>query len=179
MKLRENQQEGVCQVRLSMHRGNLRPLLMAPTGFGKTAVAVEIIKLALEKGKKYIKLYGDIQKSKHLHFITTTGHIYRYFFADAIVLNGTSTVEVEACAIGKPLFIVRTCTKSITDPYDMVNSGAAAGIIDSCEIEDLLIQHFNNGDFHCPKKQRQRIKDMGITFDGLMHKRIQDRLAGI
>ncbi len=130
-------------------------------------------------GGKYIKEYSDIQQSKHLHFITTTGHIYRYFFADAIVLNGTSTVEVEACAIKKPLFIVRTCIKDRTDPYDMIKEGAAMSIPDLCELEHDLTQHFDYGKFHWPDRQVQRISDMGIKFDGQMHVRAQDRIISM
>lgn len=128
-------------------------------------------------GKKYIKRYTDIQNSKHLHFITTTGHIYRYFFADAFVLNGTSTVEVEACAIEKPLFIVRTCLQDRIDPYEMLSSGAAMSIPDLSELEHDLTWHFDKGKFHWPEKQRQRIADMGLSFDGQMHKRVQDQIA--
>lgn len=128
-------------------------------------------------GKKWIKPYGDVQQSKHLHFITTTGHIYRYFFADAFVINGTSTVEVEACAIKKPLFIVRTCLEDRMDPYNMLLKRAAMSVPDHSELEHDLCLHFRDGSFHYPDMQEKLIKDMGIKFDGQMHKRVQDKLA--
>jgi len=127
-------------------------------------------------GKKYIKSYANIQQSKHLYFITTTGHIYRYFFADAIVLNGTSTVEVEACAIKKPLFIVRTEVDKKYDPHGVLNAGAAVGVHNLDKLELYLEQHFGDGNFHSPDKQTRIIKDMEITFDGKMHARIQNKL---
>lgn len=128
-------------------------------------------------GKKYLKPYADVQQSKNLHFITTSGHIYRYFFADAIVINGTSTVEVEACAINKPLFIVKTCLKNRTDPYDMLKTRAGMSIPDMAELEHDLVGYFKHGKFHDIAAQNKRMADMKITFDGKMHQRIQDRLA--
>ena len=129
-------------------------------------------------GKKYIKKYAEIQQSKYLHFITTTGHIYRYFFADAFILNGTSTVEVEACAIKKPLFIVHTCLRG-PDAYDLIKNGAAMPIPDISELRHDLAECLNGGKFHWPDKQEKRILDMGISFDGQMHKRVQDKIASM
>lgn len=128
-------------------------------------------------GKKYIKKYSDIQDSKNLHFITTTGHVYRYFFADAIILNGTSTVEIEACAIKKPLFIVRTCLANKIDPYNIVNLGAAKRITNMEELGHILCAYFKDGSFHRPDLQEKVIKDMGIMFDGNMHNRLQNKLS--
>ena len=128
-------------------------------------------------GKKYVKQYADIQNSKYLHFITTTGHIYRYFFADAFVINGTSTVEVEATAIQKPLFIVNTCISNRTDPYNMLTSGTAMSIPDLCELEHDLREYFGGARFHWPDKQKQWFKDRNLKFDGKMHERVQDKLA--
>jgi len=127
-------------------------------------------------GRKYLKPYADIQNSKHLHFITTTGHIYRYFFADAFVTNGTSTVEVEACSMKKPLFVVQTHLTG-PDAYDMVKNGAAMPIPDLFELEHDLTEYFDKGRFHWPNQQEKRIVDMGISFDGKMHNRIQNKLA--
>lgn len=127
-------------------------------------------------GKKYIKSYPAIQDSKYLHFITTTGHIFRYFFADVIVINGTSTVEVEACAINKPLVVVRTQIKKIEDfdPYSTVSERACVYIT---ELSSLLYGIKIAIVDSCPNSQNRLIDNMGIKFDGKMHKRIQDRLA--
>lgn len=126
-------------------------------------------------GNRYIQPYTDAYKSEHLHFITTTGHIYRYFFADCMVINGTSTIEVEACAIQKPLFIVRTgCDR--TDPYDMVGSGTAVGIVDMEDLQEFL-ENFEEGLYHYPEKQKQWFINHKLTLDGKMHKRIQSQLV--
>jgi hypothetical protein len=126
-------------------------------------------------GQKYVDDYTRVHKSEYLHFITTTGHIYRYLFADAIVINGTSTIEVEACAIQKPLFIVRAGC-DITDPYDMVGSGTVVGVVDMEDLQEFL-EVFEEGVCHYPDRQRQWFIDHKLTLDGKMHKRIQNKLV--
>jgi CDP-glycerol glycerophosphotransferase (TagB/SpsB family) len=132
-------------------------------------------------GSKYIKDYEALNNSKYIHFITTTGHIYRYLFADLIVINGTSTVEVETCAIQKPLFIVRTqidCNNTY-DPYNMINSGAGSGINKLNELELFLHEYFDDGAHHNPELQQKWFTDRNITLDGKMYKRIQDKLLDL
>jgi hypothetical protein len=127
-------------------------------------------------GIKYIDKYQALQNSKHLHFITTTGHIYRYFFADAFVINGTSTVEIEACAINKPLFVVQTEYQHAIDPYGAKASGASFGISDVDELQNYLERCMRDGSYHNAEAQNKLIKSLGIKFDGMMHKRVQDKL---
>jgi hypothetical protein len=135
-------------------------------------------------GKHYIKEYKRIQSSPNAHFITTTGHIYRYFFADAIVVNGCSTVEIEACAIRKPLFLSRTAIPELNkmkmphyDPYNTVTYRAAMGCVDYHELDHCLASCFKDGRYYWPEKQETLITQMGLTFDGQMHKRVQDKLV--
>lgn len=127
-------------------------------------------------GRQFIKPYTDIQNSNHVHFITTTGHIYRYFFADAFVINGTSTIEVEACAIKKPLFVIRTSPKNNSDPFNIVLNNAGKFIDNISDIGPSLKSHFSNGAHHFPNNQEKIIRDFGILFDGKMHQRVQDKL---
>jgi len=135
-------------------------------------------------GKHYLESYPKLLKSPNVHFITTTGHIYRYFFADAIVANGCSTVEIEACAIKKPLFLCRTRIPEISkmkmpvyDPYNTVSYRAAMGCVDYWELDHCLYSCFKDGTYHWPDKQEALLTHMGLSFDGQMHKRIQDKLV--
>lgn len=130
-------------------------------------------------GSKYYKKYAQIQKSKYLHFITTTGHIYRYFFADIFITNGCSTVEVEACVAKKPLIIIRTNVRTIKpyDPYRTSEFGSSFNI-DNINILEKTIFDILNGK-NKTKEQGNMIRSMGLTIDGNMHKRIQDRLVTI
>jgi hypothetical protein len=131
-------------------------------------------------GKQFINDYNALYNNINVYFIGPAAtHIYRYYFADAFVFNGCSTAEIEACAIQKPLFIVRTdlkCLQSGYDPYDTVSSGAAMPVPDLAELEHDLVEYFNNGKFHYPERQKELIDKMNISFDGKMYERIQNRL---
>ena len=131
-------------------------------------------------GKQFISDYKALHSNNNVHFIGPAAtHIYRYYFADAFVFNGCSTAEIEVCAIQKPLFMVRTdlkCLQSGYDPYNTVSSGAAMSIPDTTELEHDLLEYFNNGKFHWPEKQKELIDKMGISFDGHMYERVQNKL---
>lgn len=132
---------------------------------------------------KVLKDYESIdQNRERVKFIgPTQGHVLDYYFADIFVVNGCSTVEIEACALGKPLFVVRTKQNSQHgyDPYDTVKSGAAVEINDIKRLDQRLADCIRLGRYHYPDKQKELLNKMGITFDGKAHKRIQDRLLEI
>lgn len=54
MALRDYQEEVIARLRQSLRNGSKRPVVMAPTGAGKTVIAAEIINMALNKGNKVI-----------------------------------------------------------------------------------------------------------------------------
>lgn len=56
MKLRPYQSAAVSAIRSSIGRGNKKPILVSPTGSGKTAMGVEIIKSAVAKGNRVLFL---------------------------------------------------------------------------------------------------------------------------
>jgi len=60
-QLRPHQEIAISKIRDSFRRGHRTPLLQAPTGFGKTLIAVDIIKSALAKGKRVIFIVDRIQ----------------------------------------------------------------------------------------------------------------------
>lgn len=137
-------------------------------------------------GKHYVADYAALQNNKHVHFITTTGHIGRYMFADAIVVNGCSTVEVEACAMRKPLFLARTkipghnkMNMPVYDPYNMNASRAAELAIDHNELIHEIGACFDDGRYHRPENQVKLLKQMGLSCDGKMSHRLQKRLLAL
>lgn len=54
MELRQHQSDIINQTRSEIINGNKRPLIFAPCSFGKTIVAAEIARLAVEKGNKVL-----------------------------------------------------------------------------------------------------------------------------
>lgn len=124
--------------------------------------------------KQYGTRYSKIMNSKNLHFIPNDANIYRYFFADIVICNGCSTIEIEACVTNKPLIMVRTKSKPSYDPFNTVTTGAARGVKDVSKLENNIIELLANNSL--ADKQSGLIKDIGLLTDGLAHKRIQDRL---
>jgi len=53
-KLRDYQEDAIVSLRQSLKSGKQRPVLQVPTGGGKTAIAGNIINMALEKGRRVI-----------------------------------------------------------------------------------------------------------------------------
>lgn len=56
MQLRDYQLDSISNTRQSLRNGNRTPLIQLPTGGGKTVIAAEIIKGAIEKGNKVLFL---------------------------------------------------------------------------------------------------------------------------
>jgi len=54
--LREYQEQAIHALRASLAQGKRRPVLVSPTGSGKTRTAVEVIRLAVEKGNRVLLL---------------------------------------------------------------------------------------------------------------------------
>ncbi len=61
MKLREYQENAIKHIRKSLLSGKRTPVLMSPTGSGKTIIAIEIIKRAIAKGKTVMFVVDMIQ----------------------------------------------------------------------------------------------------------------------
>lgn len=123
---------------------------------------------------KYRTLYPKVINSPNLHFIEHENNIYRYFFADVVVGNGCSTIEVESCIAGRPLVMVRTKTGTEYDPFGTVLSGAAEEVKNVNHIESTVLRIL--GQKHDTSKQQEFLKSLGLTNDGLAHKRLQDRI---
>lgn len=126
---------------------------------------------------KYKKIYPSLVKSKNLHFISYDNNVYKYFFADSIVINGCSSIELEACIAGKPLVIVRTRTKADYDPFKTVFSGAAFEVKRICDLESTIISSLKEKSYI--QKQKDLLKSRGMIVDGLAHQRAQSAILGL
>ena len=123
---------------------------------------------------KYKKIYSDLAKSKQLHFINYESNVYKYFFADAIIINGCSSIELEACVAKKPLIIVRTKSKPDYDPFKTVTSGAAFGVKNIRDLESTIKVALNKKSY--TQKQKDLLSARGMVVDGLAYQRVQNAI---
>lgn len=127
--------------------------------------------------KKYKTPYTQINSSKNLHFIPSDANIYRYFFADMIIANGCSTIEIESCVAKKPLIMVRTKSGPNYDPFETVMNGAAKGIKNINNLEQIIVNLLSNNDLS--DNQDRLINKIGLLADGLAYKRAQDGIIAL
>lgn len=127
---------------------------------------------------EYLKKYSDLKDSKNTFFLSVEENIYRFFFSDLVIVNGASTVEIEACALQKPLFVINTNSGSNRNYNFGIDESLAANFIsDAKDIETDIVELFKTGAKHYPEKQKEFVASLGLTVDGNMHKRLQDKLA--
>lgn len=126
---------------------------------------------------KYIKPFTNAINSDNLYCIDHRSNTYRYLFADVIICNACSTVEIEACAINKPLILVRTKSGSTYDPLETVSYGAAKLVKNINHLEQT-IKLISIDDFYV-EKQKKLLKSRGIVVDGQAYKRVQDLIFKI
>lgn len=129
-------------------------------------------------GKSYAKRYSDMLKdnNKHLWFLDHEDDIYRYLFSDVVLLNGTSTFEVESIVAGKPTVAMRINKRDVNyyDPFESISRGVMNAVKDIGDLEAALKRQNHDKD-----KQKDFIDWYGILADGLAHKRLQDAIFGI
>jgi len=123
---------------------------------------------------KYLAEYKALFQSANVCMVRKAESIYKYFFADQIIINGCSTVEIEACCAGKPLVIVRTKTDNDYSPYGTVAFGAAKLVnTDGIgELETALLGDFEENILN----QKQLLADRGLSIDGKMSERAREAI---
>jgi len=122
---------------------------------------------------KYAKDYGSLWKSKHVCIVHPMESIYKYFFSDIIIANGTSTLEVEACCVNKPLIIVRTDPNSFAPLKTVFLGGAKLVNTDIMnDLEEAITSSFEKN-ISCYSKILQY---HGVSFDGKMSKRVGEAI---
>ncbi|CAK0742698.1 Helicase conserved C-terminal domain-containing protein [uncultured Gammaproteobacteria bacterium] len=95
-QLRPHQADAIDALRASLASGKRRPLLMAPTGYGKTVLAGEIIRRARGKGKRVcfvvpaVSLVDQAVDSLHRDGIAEIGVIQ----SDHVLTNWSKPVQV-------------------------------------------------------------------------------------
>jgi hypothetical protein len=130
----------------------------------------------VSKLSKYVGPYKKILGSKHLVFLSHEDDIYRYLFADVVLLNGTSTFEVESIIAGKPTIMTRINKRNedFYDPFETISRGAAHCVKKVSDLRQAIEDKVRD-----QKKQEEFINWYGIRSDGLAHKRLQDAILKI
>lgn len=111
--LREHQSEAIRLLRLSLAKGSKRPMLQAPTGFGKTLLAAAIVEMALAKGNRVcftvpaISLIDQTFEAFRAEGITDVGVIQ----ADHPATNSLAPVQIAS---------VQTLTRRMFPGTDLV-----------------------------------------------------------
>lgn len=123
--------------------------------------------------KKYADDYIKLWKSDSVCMINRFESIYDYFFSDIMMLNGTSTLEIEMCCTKKPVIIVRT-EGSGFDPLSTISLGGAK-LVDRKDIdalEDAMLSQFEENIANYDKI----LEHHNITFDGKMNERVNNAI---
>lgn len=132
--LRPYQVAAVDKVRHAMCEGKLRVLLYSPTGSGKTEVAMEIVRGALNKGKRVAFIANRIE--------LISGASRRFGTAGIAhgVLQGANTVNLHS-----PVLIasIQTVASRGLPPVDLIIVDEAHGCAGSKAYQDLLLKKHN------------------------------------
>lgn len=117
---------------------------------------------------------NNILDSKFIYFIEDL-HAYDYWFADAVIVNGHSSIEIMSCIQKKPLVLCRSTCKN--DPYHSVSKNVAQVLYekDQKKLEEILIGSIINNDIL--NKEEFVTSYHGIILDGNACKRIQDKFV--
>jgi hypothetical protein len=131
-------------------------------------------------GKQYIKSYKALGASKCIAWVDSDEPAYDYLVvSDAIILTGTSTLEIEATLAHKPLVVVNTeGDPYFDDPLESIKIGVAIGVVNRSipELEEALMLAMSGND---RLLQTKFLRYHGIRTDSKAYQIIQDALAGL
>ena len=108
-------------------------------------------------------------KNPWVRFVGPFGDPYPYIAsADAMVISGRSTIELEACLAQRPLVIVRTVDNTLAgnDTLKTIENECAYHVdsIDKLDtVMPVAVDSANTGQL---QNQAKLVSDLGLTFDG-------------
>lgn len=130
--------------------------------------------------EEYLSRFEDVINDDNVILFNKQFPIHYLFFADVVILNGYSTIEVEASLAKRPLINVNLVKDSmINGTFGSAQSGAAVDVIDISDLEQAIINTTENESFikTITEKQKMYTKNLGINFDGNAGQRVADAIA--
>lgn len=131
---------------------------------------------------EYVGAIDALKNSKNILFINNSSNVYQYFFADIVVTNGYSSVEVETACIQKPLININLIDNPLTmDAFGSVESGAAASVTDLHNLESCMNDVLYDKGVISNMRQAQFdfVKSLGVRFDGKASDRFHEEILNI
>lgn len=122
--------------------------------------------------KDYIGMLNKFAKHPNVHWIDGQLHLYWYYFADRVVLNGTSTLEVESVLANKPTIMYKTKDDVLKDSYGLIG----ADLIKRAKSNEQFIDLLNTCNLLNQTKRKKYIDDQEILFDGKHGQRVVEEL---
>ena len=137
LTLRPRQHQALADLRQAYATGSRAPILVAPTGFGKTATAAEIVRQAVAKGKRvwflaHLKEILDDTSARLTAAGISHGQIRAGRSADYTVAVQVVGVATAARRTGLPrpdLIIVDECHLAVANSYRQVIAAAGSPLL--------------------------------------------------
>lgn len=132
--LRPYQVVAVNNVRRAMYEAKLRVLLYSPTGSGKTEVAMEIVRGALNKGKRVAFIANRVA------LISQASQRFGTAGIEHGVLQGANTINLHSTVL---IASIQTVASRGLPPVDLIIVDEAHGCAGSKAYQDLLLKKHN------------------------------------
>ena len=132
-------------------------------------------KMTIKTRKFFGECFDEVIKNPNVFFAEITDNQYEYMVAsDAVICSARSTMEIEACAAQIPLGLIRDNFHSSigNDSLGTISSGSAVNISNVNDIEQCIFDMIGNEDIVV--NQKKYIEELGLSFDGKAHVRLQN-----
>jgi len=122
--------------------------------------------------KKYYNMLGECMRQPNIHWMDGKIPLYSYFFCNKIVINASSTLEVEGLLASKPVIVFKSRYCPLEDGFGAAEEGAVKLVKTEEQLKHALY-NYNKIDLDARDRWMKKFK---ITFDGLHSQRIVDKL---
>lgn len=130
--------------------------------------------------KEYVEMYKKLLKNGNIKLVDAGSNIYDYFYSSMVIIDGWSTLEIEACLANIPLIIIderKNTNDKDSDFIGSVSSGAARLVDCLRDLDETIVELENKKVENIMfEGQNKLISDLGIKFDGKTADRIVEAI---